>query len=164
MFITPLSIPVFKSGKQNLQMLNSQPTKTMGLSRDTVSFGMAKIPETFYKNANLLFGLENPEEVQSAVEGKSELEIQRLLLEKNDDEYTPAAAAILKGNFDVAKELLSLANEETKQKLIPNCSLAIKIMDFYDQMANMDSVLDIADKETIDNIESFLTYMEDNNG
>src|SRR5699024_5373334 len=98
------SIPDFKSGKQNLQMLNSQPTKMMGLSRDTVSFGMAKIPETFYKNANLLFGLENPEEVQSAVEGKSELEIQRLLLERNDDEYTPAAVAIMEGNFDVAKK------------------------------------------------------------
>lgn len=159
MFITPLSIPVFKSGKQNLQMLNSQPTKTMGLSRDTVSFGMAKIPETFYKNANLLFGLENPEEVQSAVEGKSELEIQRLLLERNDDEYTPAAVAIMEGNFDVAKKLLSLADEETKQKLIPNCSLAIKIMDFYDQMANMDSVLDIADKDTKESLLNIDEYL-----
>ena len=82
-----------------------------------------------------------------------------MLLEKNDDEYTPAAAAILKGNFDVAKKLLSLADEETKQKLIPNCSLAIKIMDFYDQMANMDSVLDIADKDTKESLLNIDEYL-----
>ena len=79
MFITPLSLANFKAGNQYSQKPKPQITKPMGLTRDTVSFGMAKVPETLYKNTGLLFEIKNPEELKSAVKGKSELEIQFLL-------------------------------------------------------------------------------------
>ena len=44
MFITPLSLADFKAGNQYSQKPKPQMTKPMGLTKDTVSFGMAKVP------------------------------------------------------------------------------------------------------------------------
>lgn len=118
MFITPLSLADFKAGNQYSQKPKPQMTKPMGLTRDTVSFGMAKVPETLYKNTGLLFDAKNPEELKSAVKGKSELEIQSLLHDTDENGITPAEAALRRGDIDLLKALVSLVDDETKPKLI----------------------------------------------
>ena len=118
MFITPLSLADFKAGNQYSQKPKPQITKPMGLTRDTVSFGMAKVPETLYKNTGLLFDAKNPEELKSAVKGKSELEIQSLLHDTDENGITPAEAALRRGDIDLLKALISLVDDETKPKLI----------------------------------------------
>ena len=118
MFITPLNIPGFKAGNQYSQKPKPQITKPMGLTKDTVSFGMAKVPETLYKNTGLLFDAKNPEEVKSIVDGKSELEIQSLLHDTDENGITPAEAALRRGDIDLLKALVSLVDDETKPKLI----------------------------------------------
>lgn len=118
MFITPLSLADFKAGNQYSQKPKPQITKPMGLTRDTVSFGMAKVPETLYKNTGLLFDAKNPEELKSAVKGKSELEIQSLLHDTDENGITPAEAALRRGDIDLLKALVSLVDDETKPKLI----------------------------------------------
>ena len=118
MFITPLNIPGFKAGNQYSQKTKPQMTKPMGLTKDTVSFGMAKVPETLYKNTGLLFDAKNPEELKSAVKGKSELEIQSLLHDTDKNGITPAEAALRRGDIDLLKALVSLVDDETKPKLI----------------------------------------------
>ena len=118
MFITPLSLADFKAGNQYSQKPKPQITKPMGLTRDTVSFGMAKVPEILYKNTGLLFDAKNPEELKSAVKGKSELEIQSLLHNTDKNGITPAEAALRRGDIDLLKALVSLVDDETKPKLI----------------------------------------------
>lgn len=118
MFITPLNIPGFKAGNQYAQKPKPQITKPMGLTRDTVSFGMAKVPEILCKNTGLLFDAKNPEEVKSIVDGKSELEIQSLLHDTDENGITPAEAALRRGDIDLLKALVSLVDDETKPKLI----------------------------------------------
>ena len=111
MFITPLNIPGFKAGNQYSQKTKPQITKPMGLTKDTVSFGMAKVPETLYKNTGLLFDAKNPEELKSAVKGKSELEIQSLLQDTDKNGITPAEAALRRGDIDLLKALVSLVDD-----------------------------------------------------
>ena len=118
MFITPLSLADFKAGNQYSQKPKPQITKPMGLTRDTVSFGMAKVPEILCKNTGLLFDAKNPEEVKSIVDGKSELEIQSLLHDTDENGITPAEAALRRGDIDLLKALVSLVDDETKPKLI----------------------------------------------
>ena len=118
MFITPLSLADFKAGNQYSQKPKPQITKPMGLTRDTVSFGMAKVPETLYKNTGLLFDAKNPEEVKSIVDGKSELEIQSLLHDTDENGITPAEAALRRGDIDLLKALISLVDDETKPELM----------------------------------------------
>ncbi len=96
MFITPLSLADFKAGNQYSQKPKPQITKPMGLTRDTVSFGMAKVPETLYKNTGLLFDAKNPEELKSAVKGKSELEIQSLLHDTDEKRNNPCRSCVEK--------------------------------------------------------------------
>ena len=118
MFITPLNIPGFKAGNQYSQKTKPQMTKPMGLTKDTVSFGMAKVPEILCKNTGLLFDAKNPEEVKSIVDGKSELEIQSLLHDTDENGITPAEAALRRGDIDLLKALISLVDDETKPELI----------------------------------------------
>ena len=118
MFITPLNIPGFKAGNQYSQKTKPQMTKPMGLTKDTVSFGMAKVPEILCKNTGLLFDAKNPEEVKSIVDGKSELEIQSLLHDTDKNGITPAEAALRRGDIDLLKALISLVDDETKPELM----------------------------------------------
>ena len=118
MFITPLNILGFKAGNQYSQKPKPQMTKPMGLTKDTVSFGMAKVPEILYKNTGLLFDAKNPEELKSIIEGKSEFEIQSLLQDTDENGITPAEAALRRGDIDLLKALISLVDDETKPKLI----------------------------------------------
>ena len=118
MFITPLSLANFKAGNQYSQKTKPQMTKPMGLTKDTVSFGMAKVPEILCKNTGLLFDAKNPEEVKSIVDGKSELEIQSLLHDTDENGITPAEAALRRGDIDLLKALISLVDDETKPELI----------------------------------------------
>ena len=163
MFITPLSLADFKAGNQYSQKPKPQMTKPMGLTRDTVSFGMAKVPETLYKNTGLLFDAKNPEELKSAVKGKSELEIQSLLHDTDENGITPAEAALRRGDIDLLKALVSLVDDETKPKLIHYHTYEAlgEKFDLIKKTGDINLILDLGYPERVERMLEDPGYLEE---